>query len=39
MDPVAVLRDGGDPFVLMVREAAYQVWVADEKARNEAIKK
>lgn len=38
MDPIAVLRDRGDPLVELVREAAYQVWVRDEEARAKAAK-
>jgi len=36
-DPITILR--GDEFDLLVRQAAYQVWAADEKARNEAMNK
>lgn len=34
MDPVTVLRDGGDELLMQLRVAAYQVWISDERARN-----
>jgi hypothetical protein len=38
-DPVAMIRDGGDPLVSLVRAAAYQVVQADEKAAEAEMKK
>ena len=35
-DPIVMLE--GSEFALLVRQAAYQVWAADEKARNETMK-
>lgn len=34
MDPVAVLRDEGDEFLTMIRVAALDVWINDERERN-----
>jgi hypothetical protein len=34
MDPVAVLRDEGDEFLTMVRVAALDIWISDERERN-----
>lgn len=38
-DPVAMVRDGGDPLVNLVRAAAYQVVAADERAAEAEMKK
>lgn len=38
-DPVALLRDGGDSLVGLVRAAAYMVVQADEKAAEAEMKK
>jgi hypothetical protein len=38
-DPVALLRDGGDDLIGLVRAAAYQVVQADEKAAADEMKK
>lgn len=38
-DPVALLRDGGDDLVNLMRAAAYQVIQADEKAAEAEAKK
>jgi hypothetical protein len=38
-DPVAMIRDEGDPLVGLVRAAAYQVVQADEKAAEAEMKK
>lgn len=38
-DPVALLRDGGDELVALVRAAAYRVVQADEKAAADDMKK
>lgn len=34
MDPVSVLRDEGDEFLTMIRVAALEVWISDERERN-----
>jgi hypothetical protein len=35
MDPVAVLRDEGDDFLMMIRIAALDIWASDEQKRQE----
>lgn len=39
LDPVALLRDGGDEFPMMVRIAAAQVVARDKHAEAEAAKR